>query len=392
MSDAPLRICHIITRMIVGGAQENTLLTMIGHLHRGHAVTLLTGPSPGPEGELLKHREVPDFPTIIVPSLCREINPWHDFRAYWELRRLLREGRFEVVHTHSSKAGMLGRAAAWAERVPFVCHTVHGLPFHAFERSWRNRLYVAAERWAASRCHRIFAVAQAMVDQCLAARIAPAAKFRVVYSGMELEPYLAASPDPALRASLGIPPGVPVVGTIARLFPLKGYEDFLPAAALVVRAMPETRLLVVGDGPMRAELERRIASLGLTANFAFAGLVAPATVPRYTALMDVMVHLSLREGLPRGVVQALATAKPAVAYDLDGTPEVIRDGETGRLIAPRDVPAVAAAIVDLLRRPEFAHRLGAAGRALVCARFDWRTMADLLAEEYRRGLAGTTRQ
>jgi glycosyltransferase involved in cell wall biosynthesis len=391
-ADSPLRICHVITRMIVGGAQENTLLTILGHLRKGHQVTLVTGPSPGPEGELLKHREAPPFETVVLPSSCREINPWLDYRAYGEFRRFLRGRCFDVVHTHSSKAGVIGRAAAWGEGVPFVCHTVHGLPFHAYESAWRNHLYKAAERWAARRCHRIFAVAQAMVDQCLAARIAPPEKFKVVYSGMELEPYLTSRPDPALRTSLGIPEGVPVVGTIARLFPLKGYEDLLPAAAKIVQAVPETRFLLVGDGVMRQDMERDIARLGLAANFAFAGLVSPSEVPRYTALMDVMVHLSLREGLPRGVVQALASGKPAVGYALDGTPEVIRDGETGRLIGPQDVAGVAQAVVGLLQDPAAARRMGAAGRELVRARFDWLAMADILEDEYRRGVVAAARK
>ncbi len=385
-----MKICHVITRMIVGGAQENTLLSIIGHLRQGHEVTLVTGPSPGPEGELLKHRDTPPFETVVVPSLGREVSPWQDYRAFCEFRRFLRDRAFDVVHTHSSKAGVIGRAAAWRERVPFVCHTVHGLPFHRYETAWRNRLYVMAERWAARRCHRILAVAQAMVDQCLAERIAPPEKFRVVYSGMELEPFLTSRPDPALRTALGIPEGVPVVGTIARLFPLKGYEDLLPAAVEIVRAVPETRFLLVGDGIMRPEMERQIAALGLGANFAFAGLVPPAEVSRYTALMNVMVHLSLREGLPRGVVQALAAGKPAVGYALDGTPEVIHDRVTGRLVAPQDVAGVAEAVIGLLRDPAGARAMGAAGRDLVRARFDWLAMADILAEEYRRGLAAGT--
>ena len=275
-----LKICHVITRMIVGGAQENTLYSVIGHLRHGHEAVLLTGPSPGREGKLLAHVDCPEFETVEIPSLVRNIDPVNDIKAYFALKRFFRNRRFDVVHTHSSKAGIIGRLAARAAGVPVVVHTVHGQAFHPYEKAWKNRLYQFAERLAARRCDRIFAVAQAMIDQCVEAGIAPRDHYRVVYSGMDTALFAGAEPEPALRESLGIPPEARVIVTVARLFNQKGYEYVIPAAAKVIAEFPDTHLLIVGDGPMREQLDAEIAALGLTGHFHFAGLVAPDQVHR----------------------------------------------------------------------------------------------------------------
>jgi glycosyltransferase involved in cell wall biosynthesis len=381
-----LNTCHVITRMIVGGAQENTLLTARGHVERGHRVVLVTGPSPGPEGALLAAESVPGLEIVEIPALVRAIRPLQDLRAYLDLKRLFVRERFDVVHTHSSKAGILARVAARHAGVPLVVHTVHGQAFHPYQSRWTNAAYILAERWAASHCDRILAVAQAMVDQCVAARVAPPERYRVVYSGMNMESFLNARPEPALRHALGIPEGVPVVGKIARLFELKGHSYLLDAAPRIAAAVPEVRFLLVGDGVLREQIAARAAELGLGDRFVFAGLVPPAEVCRYTALMDVLVHLSLREGLPRTVVQALATGVPAVGFALDGTPEVIVDGVTGRLCSPGDTQAVATAVTGLLQDGATRRRLGAAGRERVRNQFCWRRMADIIEQEYLDGL------
>ena len=383
----PLRICHVITRMIVGGAQENTLLTCRDHLEKGHEVALVTGPTAGPEGKLLQKQPLPGLEILEIPALVRELRVGADFRAYRDLRRLFRARSFDVVHTHSSKAGILGRMAAWRERVPVVVHTVHGQAFHPYQAAWRNRIYILAERFAARRCHRIYSVAQAMIDQCVAARVAPPEKYQVVYSGMDMDAFAGAKADAGLRARLGIPPDALVVGKVARLFELKGHEYLVQAAPTIVERFPNACFLLVGDGNLREPIENEAARLGLRERFVFAGLVAPSEVCRYTALMDVLVHLSLREGLPRTVVQALASGVPAVGFPLDGTPEVILEGRTGHLCPTGDSAAVAEAVCGLLGDPERRRAMGAAGRELVLERFSWRRMGQILEDEYRRLLA-----
>lgn len=380
----PLRICHVITRMIVGGAQENTLLTIRGHREAGQECELVTGPSPGREGELLKQSVNTGLRVTVFPELVRELSPWNDLKAFFKLRRYFRERRFDVVHTHSSKAGIIGRFAAHAAHVPVVVHTVHGQAFHPHEKWYRNRLYILLERLAARRSDRIYAVAQAMIDQCVAAKVASRECYQVVYSGMDTARFALTRRDMALREKLGVPVAARTVVTVARLFPLKGYEFVLPAAERLIEKHPDTHFVVVGDGPMHDRLIDRLRKRGISGHFHFAGLIPPDEVPRYIAQGDLLWHLSLREGLPRAAVQALACGIPVVAFALDGTPEVVLNGRTGFAVTPESVDEVVSASCRLWDDPELRRELGEAGRRLVTERFDWRLMSDTLLTEYRR--------
>jgi glycosyltransferase involved in cell wall biosynthesis len=313
----------------------------------------------------------------------RELSPWKDLKAYFRLKRYFKENRFDVVHTHSSKAGIIGRYAARAAHVPVVVHTVHGQAFHPHEKWYRNFLYILLERLAARKCDRIYAVAQAMIDQCVAAKVAKREKYKVVYSGMETQRFASATRDMELRRRLGIPEDARTIVTVARLFPLKGYEFVLPAAKRVIEKYPDTHLLVVGDGPMHDELAAKIADDGLSEHFHFAGLVPPDTVAEYLAQGELLWHLSLREGLPRAVVQSLACGIPAVGFALDGTPEVLENGVTGFAVTPESVDAVVEATELIWNDDALRRKMGEQGKRRVLERFDWRRMADILLAEYR---------
>ena len=301
--------------------------------------------------------------------------------------KFFKKNKFDVVHTHASKAGIIGRIAAKIAGVKFIVHTVHGQAFHQYEKPWKNWIYKTSEKFSAKFCHKIYAVAQAMIDQCVDAKIAPREKYKVVYSGMDLEPYLNSNiKNSETRKELNIPENTKVIGAVARLFPLKGYEYFIPVAAKIAKKYPDIKFLIVGNGIMKEQLEKEIAELGLTNNFVFTGLVPPSTIYKYTSVMDILIHLSLREGLPRTVVQALASAKPAIGYNLDGTPEVIRDGETGYINKPKSIDAVAENAIKLLDNPELAKDMGIKGRELVKEQFCWRNMANILEKEYLIGI------
>lgn len=391
-SDKKLKICHVITRMVVGGAQENTLFTALDHAENGHDVTLVTGFSPGREGELLQKAKLNDKLKIIeIPTLCREISPLNDLKAYFYLKKFFKAEKFDVVHTHSSKAGIIGRYAAWNAKVPFVVHTVHGQAFHPFEKPWKNFIYKTAERLAAKKCHKIYAVAQAMIDQCIKANIAPAEKYMVVYSGMEIGDFLNASKSAELCEKLQIPIDAPVIGSIARLFPLKGYEYFIPAARHLLQVRPDVHFLLVGDGSMHDELVAKVRELGIEKNIHFAGLIAPYEVPEYVGNMDILWHFSVREGLPRSVVQALAAGKIPMSFALDGAPEVILNGQSGfTLPYSDDTQWVINEIADksrlLLDDKTAYQRMSAFGKELVREKFDHRYMADVLEKEYLAGV------
>ena len=378
MATLPVRVAHIITRMIVGGAQENTLHTCDMLRKRpGWEVLLVTGPPLGPEGELLSEVQRRGIPHVIVPQMRRDVNPWLDTAALWRLFRILRRWRPAIVQTHSSKAGILGRLAARAAGVPIIIHTVEGLPFHRYAPPWANRLFILAERVAAPVTDRTVCVAQAMVDQALAAGVRPRGGYCVIRSGMDVDAYLRADRHrEAERRALGFAPEDVVIGKVARLFPLKGHEFVLRAAPRVLARCPRARFLFVGDGVLRPELEALAAQLGIADRIVFAGLVPPERIPAIVAAMDVVVHTSLREGLARVLVQALLCEKPVVTYALDGAPEVILDGVTGRLVPPESVDALADAVVWAIEHPDEARRMAQEGKRRLADRFRIETMVD----------------
>jgi glycosyltransferase involved in cell wall biosynthesis len=379
------RIIHVITRMILGGAQENTLLTCRGlHEHPDYDVTLVTGPAIGPEGELLGEADRLGLRVVLVPEMRRAIHPWRDWRAVRALRRIFREAQPQIVHTHSSKAGILGRYAAHRERVPVVVHTIHGLPFHPYESGWRNALYVRLERRAARWSDRIVCVADAMTDQAVAAGVADRSKFLTIYSGMDTDSFLDSGVQRLdMRRQLGIEDDHFVIGKVARLFELKGHEYVLEAAPRILAEHPNARFLFVGDGILRRKLEAQAERLGVRDKVVFAGLVPASAVPGYLAAMDALVHASLREGLARVLPQALLCGKPVVSFDVDGAREVIIDGETGRLVPPKSVDGLVAALGDLMSHPDRAAAMAQRGRDLCHERFPWRTMVEQLDALYR---------
>ncbi|MHC4592584.1 MAG: glycosyltransferase, partial [Planctomycetota bacterium] len=236
MGKAPIRVAHIITRMILGGAQENTLHTCDGLRERGEwEVLLVTGPPLGPEGELLSEVRERGIPCVVVPEMRRAINPWRDAVAFCKLIKILRDYRPTIVQTHSSKAGLLGRLAAWVARVPVIIHTIEGLPFHRYAPRHANAAFILAERLAACVTDRTVCVAQAMVDQAVRAGVRPRMGYSIIYSGMDVEAYSdALSERDVTRESLGFGPDDVVIGKVARLFELKGHEFVIQAAAKIV--------------------------------------------------------------------------------------------------------------------------------------------------------------
>jgi glycosyltransferase involved in cell wall biosynthesis len=380
-----MRVLHVITRMIVGGAQENTLLTVQGLDRRPeYEVTLASGIDLGPEGSLLEQaRDTVDL--AVIPELARSIKPADDWRALAKLYRLIRARRYHVVHTHSSKAGVLGRIAAKLAGTPIIVHTLHSLVFHDYQPRLVNRTWWAIKKACAPLTDHYISVADAISEKAIAEGIAPRERFTTIYSGMELDWFLAFNGDrSSVRRELGIPEDAPVVGKVARLFPLKGHEQLLEAAPTIAAAAPDVRFLLVGDGTLQGYVRDRARAAGLEENFVFAGLVARERMPATLAAMDILVHTSLREGIARALPQALAMGKPCVSVDLDGAPEVVFPGKTGYLVPPGDPAALADAVTTLLSDPELRAQMGRAGRELVDPAFRAETMVEQIAGLYQR--------
>jgi glycosyltransferase involved in cell wall biosynthesis len=390
-----MKILQIITRLIVGGAQENTLLTCEGLHRREHEVILLTGPSEGREGSLMERASAGGYRVMVTPHLVRNPHARHDAAAYREVRRLCAELRPEVVHTHSSKAGILGRAAAWKVKIrdlkaggrglPMVVHTIHGLPFHPYQNGVANRVWIAAERYAAKRCDAIISVADAMTRQALAAWVGRAEMYTTIYSAMETEAFLHPGVTrEEVRARLGIPLAAFVFGTVARLQPLKGHDDLLDIAGDLFEKIPEAHLLWVGDGVFRGRLEGVIRERRWDKRVTLTGLVPPAEVPRLLPAMDALVHPSYREGLARALPQALLGGVPVISYDCDGAAEVCVDHQTGLLVKTGDAKALGQAMAEMARDRAQARLMGERGRALCAERFSAETMVARIESLYQR--------
>jgi len=378
-----MRVTHIITRLIVGGAQENTIASVLGlQKKNGLEVNLISGPSTGPEGSLEPLFADTPQTLITVPELVRPVHPVKDLLALRRLEQILRQTRPQIVHTHSGKAGILGRLAAARADVPVIIHTIHGPSFGTFQSAPANFIFRAAERRAARVTTHFVAVADAMTRQYLAAGIGQPEQYTKIFSGFELSPYLPVTNDPELRSRLGIKPDEFVIGKIARLFKLKGHDDLFAVAPELVRRCPRLKFLLVGDGNWRARFENQARVLGLQNHFIFTGLVAPAEIPKLAGIMDMLVHLSLREGLPRALPMALAAGKPVVAYDCDGANEVCLENETGFLLPPGDLSGLTGRLLQLANDAALRERLGRSGREFVKERFSVGKMVDDLHRLY----------
>ncbi len=384
-----MRIAHVITRMIVGGAQENTLFNCEDLVREhGDDVLLITGPAIGPEGDLLSQGRGEDVPVAYVPALRRSIHPWRDTRSYFAIKRILRDFKPDVVHTHSAKGGMLGRLAASALNVPAIVHTVHGAPFHPYQGRGPRELFRRCEKYAARHCHGLISVADAMTDLMVDAGVASRDMFTTIYSGMDVEPFLRAGEHrERVRLELGFKPEHVVVGKIARLFHLKGHEYIVSAAVQAVEQCPSLRFLFVGDGVLRESLDEMIHEAGLEDHFVFTGLVPPSQIPELVGAMDVLVHASLREGLARALPQALIAGKPAISYNVDGAREVVITDETGILLEPKAIEPLSDAFIQLADDEDLRKQLGDEGQRRFTEQFRHQHMTAEIRRVYERLLA-----
>ena len=384
-SSRPIRVAHIITRLIVGGAQENTLLSAEGlDKYPEYDVTLISGVDDGPEGSLLPRAEK-TTKLIVIPELERNMKPKNDIKSFIKLYRILRDGRFHIVHTHSTKAGVLGRVAALLAGTPIVVHTLHSLVFHDYQPWLLNRALRMVKRIMEPITHYFISVSDIVRKNAIAAGVDIADKSCTIYSGMELDWFLNAAGDPAkVREQFGIPLDAPVVGKVARLFNMKGHDQLFDAAPEIVKRHPNVRFFLIGDGILLDHLQKRAEAMGIRENFVFAGLVPRERIPEMIAAMDIVVHTSLREGLARVLPQGLAMGKPCVSYDLDGAPEVVIPDKTGFLVKPDDKKGLADAISKLVADPALRKRMGDEGRRLVDPAFRAETMVSRISDVYQQ--------
>lgn len=383
-----LKIVHLITRLILGGAQKNTVMCCRHQVDRGHEVHLIYGPDDGPEGTIVPEALRSGATLYQLLCLRRSVLPAQDLRSYLALRKLLARIKPDIVHTHSSKAGIVGRFAARAARVPVVIHTVHGLAFHDQQPRWVSRGYINLERMAAKRCHHMVGITQPMVDLCLAAGIGRPEQYSVIPSGVDERTFCPPEDRTATRrevlSDLGLRSDGKVVGIVARLDSLKGHADLLNILGDLRRRLGEVHLLCVGDGRDRAALEHAAIQAGISDHVTWLGLVAQHRIPKLLAAMDCMVLPSYQEGQSRTLVEALMCGTPVVGYRVGGIPEVCVDEQTGLLAPAGDRDHLRAQITRLLESPKLAAELADNGRRHCIERFSSTIMLDRLDDLYQR--------
>lgn len=356
-------VCHIITRLEVGGAQLYVLNALARLNQQLFQPVLIAGEPDLLDGEA---RRLPGIPFLQVPHLRRDIHPAQEGFALHALTRLLKDLRPAVVHTHCSKAGVLGRLAAAAVGVPMRVHTFHGYGFHGYQRPEVQTMLRGAERLVAPLTTRFVAVSEANKRKGIEAGLFSAAQCEVIRPGVPLEPFAAKLPRDEERCQIwprhGLDPHRPVVGMVAGLIPQKAPLDFVAMARRVVEQRPDVQLVMVGDGPLRGALEARIHAEGLASHLHLLGW--QREIPALMRSMDVFVLTSLWEGLPRVYVEALASGTPVVGTAVDGAPEVVIDGENGFLVPPHAIQPMAERVLYLLNNPAQARRMGERGRQL----------------------------
>lgn len=385
------KVLHLITHLGVGGATDNTLLTVQGLSRERYEVHLGAG-------VLLPDEEYTDWTPrgreaaddfFTIPDLVRPIRPWGDLRSLLRLTGLMKERRYDIVHTHCAKAGIVGRIAARRAKVPIVVHTFHsfswkvtGDPGASLRRrsieTLKRRGFVALERYTAKISDALITVADLNKREALEVGLAPAERITTVCSGIDVDRFASAADRATACRELGLDPARPIVGTIGRLSTQKDPLTFVRAAREVLRRKPDVQFLLVGDGPLANDVrsavegDDRIRLMGYRDD-----------VPLIVSVLDVFVLSSLWEGLGRALTEAMSVGIPVAATAVDGIPELVRDGETGRLCPPGDPEKLADNIVWMLDNASQARRMGALGRERVRPLYTQEKMVDGIDAVYR---------
>lgn len=359
-----IRVCHVNTRFLRAGGAKNTLFTVAGLDKTRYEIDLVVG------HDVFRPQvdAVAGLGLIVVPSMTRDIHPLADLKTLATLTRLFRQKRYQIVHTHLAKAGMLGRFAAGMTGVPIVVHSLHGSTFYDGQRPLARRSYILLERLAGRMTDCYVAVGEDLRDRYLAQNIGEPSQYVVIHSGMDLSRFLAAGAltreDIRVRkAELGIGSDQAVIGAVSSLEPRKGHLYLIKAAKELVEKHPQVTFLLAGEGFYREELERTVAREEMSRHFVFTGY--REDIAEVMATFDILALTSLWEGLPQVLVQAAAVGRPIVTFDVEGAREVVKDGVNGFVVPLRGVDRLVEKLDYLLSAPPLAKDMGARGRDLI---------------------------
>ncbi len=392
-ADRMIPVARLIARLNVGGPAIHTiLLTQLLNPAR-FASTLITGTVSPSEGDMKYLADERGVTPCFIPELGREIRWQDDPIAFWKIFRLLRRIRPTIVHTHTAKAGMLGRVAAKLAGVPIIVHTFHGHVFHSYFSPRKTQFFLSIERTLAKFSDAIITISPKQRQEILGYGIGTPEKVRQIGLGLELQPFVECDRlRGTLRRELQVGDDVPLIGIVARLVPVKGHAYFLDAAHIVAQSFPNARFLMIGDGELRQELEAQADKLQIRRNVMFLGF--RRDLPQIYADLDVIALSSLNEGLPVTLIEGLSAGKPAVATNVGGVGDLVQHGKSGLLVPSKESRALADALCDLLRRsPEERRQMGRIGRETVYPKYHIATLAQHIERLYdellaARGISG----
>ena len=370
------RVLHVHTLPVISGSGINTIITMKGLNKDKYAVGFACR-SGGPLIDEILKQGITFHP---IRHLLQEINIFSDLMALWELIRLLRRQKYDIIHTHNSKAGFIGRLAAKMARVPIIIHTIHGFSFHDFEKPPRKKLFIYLERFAAQLADKLITISNPLRAWGLSSGIGRPDQYITIYSGIDIEKFNKYFDVKEKKNQLGILPEDKVVGVVSKLWEGKGHRNILCAAKTVIAQIPQVKFVFVGEGYLKNELENLAKQLGIFEYVIFTGF--RADIPELTATFDISVLASLYEGMGRVLLEAMVLGKPVIGTRVGGIVEVIDDGKTGLLVPPNDSTALAIAMTTLLQNKELRVKMGEAAKKKIDEKFSAQTMVKKIEELY----------
>ena len=379
-----IKVVRIIARLNVGGPSLHVVNLNAGMDPSRFESVLVSGTENPGEGSMLDYALSRGIRPVVIPELVAAATlSARDAKALGKLYRLIRREQPDIVHTHTAKAGFVGRLAARMAKVPLVVHTYHGHILHGYYSPARTRLLRHMEQVLARITDQIVTVSAQVRRELVAYGIAPPAKISVIELGFDLGPFLVSqSQRGQFRGELGLEPGTPLVGIVGRIFPIKNHRLFLDAAALVAKQARNARFVIIGDGTLRQAMGDHACELGISERVIFTGW--RRDLPRIYADLDVLVVSSDNEGTPVSALEAMASGRPVVATRVGGLPDIITDAQTGFLVPPRDPDALAAAVLRVLREPETSVRIGREAQTVARGRFTSERLVSDMESLYQR--------
>lgn len=382
------KVCHIITKLELGGAQQNTLYTVSNLSKEKYIPLLISGKNGFLDNEACA---IPGLKLFFIPKLIRPICPFCDFIAFLRITKILLKEKPDIVHTHSSKAGIIGRWAAWFAKVPIVIHTFHGFGFNKQQSFLVRNFFILLEKITALITHKLVVVAQENINDAMNYKIGTKEQYMVIRSGIEIDKFKNSSIDKdAKKEELNILEDEKVITTIGPFKPQKNLKDFIKIANLISETNNNCKFLIIGDGDLRPQLELLVQGYDLTEKIIFLGW--QRSINEILAISDIFVLTSLWEGLPRSMIEAMSSSVPVIANAVDGVKEIIKDGENGFLSEPFNIKKTADLSLKLLNDPELAKKIGTAGKNSIQKEFDIDFMVqqqeELYMEMYKIHLAG----